>query len=95
MPYRDVGAVSQSMDSRQPKTSRRSVAVHNSFPTIDGRPILGSGGEREREREKESERGRLDSLFICSSPVKLGHRVARARKRPLLGWVDPFLGPSH
>jgi len=40
VPYRDVGAASQSMDSRQPKASRRSEAVHNSFPTTDGRPIL-------------------------------------------------------
>lgn len=31
MPYRDVGAASQSMDSRQPKAGRRLEAVHNSF----------------------------------------------------------------
>lgn len=39
MPYRDVGAASQSMDSRQPKASRKSVAVHNSFPATDGRAM--------------------------------------------------------
>lgn len=32
MPYRDVGAASQSMDTRQSKASRKSEGIHNSFP---------------------------------------------------------------
>ena len=109
MPYRDVGAASQSMDSRQPKASKRSVAVHNSFPAIDGRLILAINGVVGNDEthvtsppsrgwkgwEREGRRGDVATLFICSPPVKLGHRVTRARKRSLLGWVDPFLGPLH
>lgn len=43
----------------------------------------------------KGERGGVATPFICSPPVKLGHRVTRARKRPSLGWVDPFPGPLH
>ncbi|KYM84103.1 hypothetical protein ALC53_05480 [Atta colombica] len=76
--------------NRNPSPYRRK-SMRNGPQWNTSRHFCVKKGVREREGKRED----VATLFICSPPVKLGHRVTRARKRPLLGWVDPFLGPLH